>query len=103
MAYKPGKWWAHCDVCGFKYYNDELRERWDGLMVCKHDYEPDHPQKFLRVPSDKISVPWVRRQVPVFVNQCSIVTSSAYADMGTADCARADNTTFTYEFLLGQQ
>lgn len=53
MPYKPGKWYAICDVCGFKYYGDELRPRWDGLTVCSKDWEPRHPMDLLRTHSDE--------------------------------------------------
>lgn len=48
MTYFPGKWKATCDVCGFEYYNDELKDRWDGFKVCRADWEPRHPQEFVR-------------------------------------------------------
>lgn len=58
--YKPGCWNAICDVCGFTYKSDQLRKRWDGLMVCSKDYEMRHPMDFLKVPTDDPSVPWTR-------------------------------------------
>lgn len=95
--YKAGKWKAICDQCGFEFYNDELRKRWDGLMVCHADWEPDHPQKFLRVREDSTSVPWSRPEPPdVFVDLCYIYARQAYADMGEADCLAADNTSISY-------
>lgn len=33
-----------CDVCGFQYKMRDLRKRWDGLIVCKWDYEEKHPR-----------------------------------------------------------
>lgn len=101
MPYKPGKWKAICDVCGFEFYNDEMRKRWDGLMVCAEDFEHDHPQKFLRVREDHSSVPWIRSEPEdTFIQVCYLYAQSAYADMATADCAKADNTVFTYARLL---
>lgn len=29
-----------CPVCGFEKKNYELQQRWDGLWVCKDDWEP---------------------------------------------------------------
>lgn len=58
--YKPGSWNALCDICGFKHKSDELRLRWDGLMVCNKDWETRHPQDLIRVPTDNPSVPWSR-------------------------------------------
>lgn len=98
--YKPGSWNVHCDVCSFKFKAEDIRKRWDGLMVCDKDWEPDHPQKYLRVAEDRQTVPFVRKQNDdTFENVCYLWTQSAYADLGTADCAKADNTSFTYTFL----
>ena len=99
--FKSGGWNALCDVCGFKFKSYELRKRWDGLMVCDKDFEHDHPQKYLRVREDKIVVPWVRsRPTDIDVGPvCYLWSNSAYADLGTADCAQADNDTYTYRSL----
>lgn len=95
--YQPGKWKAICDVCGFEFYNDELKKRWDNLMVCADDFEHDHPQKYLRVRSDKISVPWVRAEpTDNFTQVCYIYASQSYADISEADCMRADKQDITY-------
>lgn len=59
---KMGEWNAVCDLCGFKFKSSELRKRWDGLMADKLCYELRHPQDFLRVPKETISVPWARPQ-----------------------------------------
>lgn len=55
-----GNWNALCDVCGRKFKALDMQKRWDGLMVCKEDFEIRHPSDFLRVQREKISVPWVR-------------------------------------------
>lgn len=85
--YKPGQWHAHCDVCGFKHHSGDMRQRWDGLMVCEKDWEPDHPQKYIRVPSDTQSVPWVREQSDdLFLKFCSVITNQGIAGIGVAGC-----------------
>lgn len=69
-------------------------------MVCKDDWEIDHPQKFLRVREDRQTVPFVRKQNDdTFLNVCYLWMLSGYADLATADCAKADNTAFTYTYL----
>src|SRR5687768_1086583 len=89
--FKKGCWNVVCDVCGFHKKSDEVRKRWDGLIVCQEDWEPDHPQKYLRVREDKQSVPFVRNEPEdSFVFFCTIITNQGIADYGTADCARAD-------------
>ena len=98
--YVPGAWNVHCDVCGFKFKSTEIRKRWDGLMVCKQDWETDHPQKYLRVNEDRQTVPYVRKQSDdTFIQSCELWTSQARADFGTADCMRAD-TTIPIETLI---
>lgn len=99
--YKSGSWNVHCDVCGFKFKATDIKKRWDGLMVCKDDWEPDHPQKYIRVTEDIQVVPFVRHQADnTFTYVCYIYASMAYADLAEADCARADNTTISYDYAL---
>ena len=49
-----------CDVCGLKYKNSDLKRRWDGAMVCNADWEPRHPQEFVRARPDAPQLPWTR-------------------------------------------
>lgn len=97
--FKPGAWNVICDVCGFRFKSDQVRTRWDGLVVCHHDYERDHPQKYIRVPSEQSqSVPFVRQEPEdnsPYV--CYVYGRVAYADIAEADCAQADDTTITYQ------
>lgn len=58
--YVPGDWNAICDVCGFKFKASQLMKRWDGLMVCREDFETRHPQDFMRPIKENIAVPWTR-------------------------------------------
>ncbi len=55
-GYRPGSHWATCDRDGFQYRAEDLKETWDGLWVNDEDYETRHPQDFLRVKSERISV-----------------------------------------------
>ena len=85
-----GNWNALCDSCGRKFKALDLRRRWDGLMVCKEDYELRHPSDFLRVQREKITVDFSRPPPPdTFVGYtCSIVEINPLADVATANCAR---------------
>ena len=77
MPYYPGKWQAICDVCGFSFLNDQLKDRWDGLKVCAKDWEPRHPQDYLRVPPERPGVPWTRPEPPdVFIGP--VYTADSY-------------------------
>lgn len=51
---------ALCDVCKFEYWNYELRQRWDGPMVCPKDWEARHPMDFYRAIDDTHKLPFIR-------------------------------------------
>lgn len=57
MSYVSGDHWKICDVCGFKYRASQTSKRWDGLMVCREDFEERHPQDFVRGRVDRQNVP----------------------------------------------
>lgn len=54
-GYEPGNHWVVCDVCGFDIRAEDIKERWDGLMVCPSDWEPRHPQDFVRATEEDTS------------------------------------------------
>lgn len=54
--YRPGDFYRICDVCGFKVRASETKKRWDGMIVCIPDWEPRHPQDFVRGKVDKQTV-----------------------------------------------
>jgi len=85
----PGNWNALCDSCGRKFKALDLKRRWDGLMVCKDDYELRHESDFLRVQKEKITVEFSRPYpaTDTFISYiCSVSGRYAMADVGTADC-----------------
>ncbi len=51
---------AVCDSCNDQVKASELRLRWDGLMVCKADWETRHPSDFYRTRNDAHKLPWTR-------------------------------------------
>lgn len=68
-----------CDVCSKKIKAHESKLRWDGLIVCKDDWETRHPQDFVLAKTDKITIPFQRPIPPlVFTN----VSYSLYVDDG---------------------
>lgn len=99
---KLGDYNAICDSCGRKFKASTMSKRWDGLFVCKDDFEYKHPQLSLRVRGDKQTVPIPRPDLvdDVFIQVCYIWERSAYADMATADCAIVDNTSIPYTTLF---
>jgi hypothetical protein len=56
-GYRPGDFLRICDVCGFACYASQTRKRWDGAWVCLADWEPRHPQDFVRGGTDNQTVP----------------------------------------------
>lgn len=88
-----GDWNVLCDSCGRKFKASAVKKDWRGLMVCEEDYETRHESDFLRVQREKISVPFSRPPPAedTFIGYiCSVWGRFGMADIGTADCARAD-------------
>jgi hypothetical protein len=56
--YKSGEWNVWCMVCNRKIKSGDALKRWDGLIVCKDDYENRHPMDFLRTRQERITVPY---------------------------------------------
>lgn len=97
----PGEWKFDCHRCGFTFPSGEIHKEWTGLYVCHNCWEPKHPQLLIKVREETARPAYVNRDpIDQFVHLCTIQSKSAYADMGTADCMQADNTEFTYQFLI---
>lgn len=54
--YVPGLFNIYCMSCNRKYKSNEIRKRWDGLLVCDEDWEPRHPQDFVRGIQEKSNI-----------------------------------------------
>ncbi|MGL5076090.1 MAG: hypothetical protein ACRDBG_09665 [Waterburya sp.] len=91
MSYHPGVWSVICDRCGFEFKSNQVRKTWDGLYVCKDDWEKRHEQDLLRPKKEKIITDFQRPDTteapPVFVLACTRITKQPKADIGVADCA----------------
>jgi len=48
-----------CPVCGFQKKNFEMQQRWDGLWVCKEDWEPRNILDLYRNRSDTHTLPFI--------------------------------------------
>lgn len=96
MSYKPrydkGDWKAVCDACGREFKASALRKRWDGFMVCQEDWEPRHPQEFVRGVVDTQVPAWTRpeSQDTFIGGGCS--TNTSIAGLAIATCMIAGNT-----------
>ena len=88
-----GQWNVVCDVCGLKFKNTDLRQDWRGLWVCHKDYEPKHPQLYIKVPKDDPSVPWARpdNDTNVTAPACYLWNIEAFTGMATTGCAQVGN------------
>jgi hypothetical protein len=82
---------AICDVCGFKFKASQLSKRWDGMMVCKHDYEVRHSLDFYTTKNDAHLLPWTRSDSvgidvgPVYINNTSSIAGIAVAGNAIAN------------------
>jgi hypothetical protein len=66
--YIPGDYLMICDECGLTYRKSQMSQRWDKLWVCKKDYEPRHPQEYVRGKADNISVPVPRPETETYIS-----------------------------------
>lgn len=56
MPYIPGDFYRVCAYCGQKYRQSQMRKDWKGDYLCPKDWEPRHPQDFVRGKKDRQSV-----------------------------------------------
>lgn len=90
---------AICDVCGFKYPSEKLRRRWDGAMVCRDDWEPQHPIDRPQPPRVQQAPAWTRPDSETFTSVIydfvpeglDAMGTYCQADYATADFAEVDN------------
>lgn len=88
--WRSGDWNALCDVCGVKFKASDLRQRWDGLMVCKEDWELRHPQELIRPIPDQQKLPWTRPEpTDNYLPVCTVTGIQGIAGYGVAGCAVA--------------
>lgn len=86
-----GQWNAVCDRCGFKFKSSELREDWQGLMVCSTDFERRNPQDFIKVMPERAIPEWTRPEPEeVFLQpaSCTLQGTQGRAGVGIAGCLR---------------
>jgi len=102
-GWKSGGHWTNCEVCGFTYRNQDLKERWDGLITCKEDWEPRHRQDITRAVKDDTSPKGIHRAPPVdvFIDVAYLCgPSTARTGAARAGCARSGSTSL---FELAEQ
>lgn len=102
IKWPGGGWKVTCHRCGFWFPSTEIKKEWTGLLVCEKDYEPRHPQTLIKVHGEKAFPEFISKDgTDTFNSFCDAGTSSAYADLGVADCMQADNNNVAYVILLG--
>lgn len=62
--FKLGDHNAVCYVCGFKRKASEMKLRWDGVYVCKEDWEIRQPQDFVRGVGPEQAPAWTQPEQP---------------------------------------
>lgn len=58
---------AQCAECGAKFKGSQLVRNWKGHYVCARDWEPRHPQDYVKGVSEQ-PTPWAQEYEPVFVD-----------------------------------
>ena len=58
--FKDGEYNTICYVCGRKRKSGEMKKRWDGIYTCMEDWEPRHPQDFVRGALENAIPPYVQ-------------------------------------------
>lgn len=78
--FRKGGYNVICDRCGFEFKSFQVRKTWDGLIVCKEDWEPRHPQDLIRVPSETSqTVPDPRPEpAPTYITLPNIYVEEVY-------------------------
>ncbi len=77
-SYVAGDFWRICDRCGFKFRSSQTYRTWDGLYVCREDFETRHPQDFVRGRRDNQAVPNPRPE-PLFTTIGPLLTRISVA------------------------
>lgn len=94
----PGGHNVICDVCGLKYKAQELRRRWDGAMVCEWDFEPRHPQEFVRAKRDNPVLPFIRPDLDdsiIFAGTLGLINDLGNGTLTATYTSRQDSTSNT--------
>ena len=47
-TFKAGSNWVRCQKCGMDVRAEDARKQYDGLIVCREDYDTRHPQELVR-------------------------------------------------------
>ena len=87
-GWKAGNHWVYCDRCSSAIRAKDAKKTWDNLIVCPDDWEPRHPQDFVRGRRDDIRAKEPVRSEPEdrFIDQVH-ETRSAIVGFAIVGCA----------------
>ncbi len=80
-GYRPGDPWYVCDRTGLDFRQSDMRKQWDGIWVNKWDWEPRHPQDFVKGIKDHQAVYEPRPTIDSAIDNTT--TTSAASSKGT--------------------
>src|SRR3982751_4345958 len=84
--YRLGDWNAACFRCGRKFKASMLQKTWQGYWVCKDDWQPRHPQDFVKNEPDVQTPPWSQPQTDEFLAFCGINSRSSVSGFSVGGC-----------------
>lgn len=85
-AYIPGDFKRVCDRCGSIFRSSQTLKTWDGLWVCREDFESRHPQDFVRGRKDIQNVPDPRPEsADVFIGPTAAIQTELEVNLQTED------------------
>lgn len=85
--FKSGSWNVVCQVCGRRYKSDQIRKRWDGLLVCSEDYEERNILDFQRTQPERQDVPYQNNEpTDEFILSCTIRGNNAIPAYAVPGC-----------------
>ena len=88
-GWKAGNHWVYCDRCSSAIRAKDAKKTWDNLIVCPDDWEPRHPQDFVRGRRDDIRAKEPVRSEPADLFVTTLCGREAIAGIGIAGCAVA--------------
>lgn len=80
-TYVHGDWNVSCDRCGFKFKSSDVREEWNGLMVCEDCWESRHPADMYKyTPSKEQYIPYSRPEASTALQYLTAADGSYVQD-----------------------
>jgi hypothetical protein len=73
-----GDWNIRCDRCGKKMKGSEARRTWEGYYVCQADWEPRHPQDFVRAVPENPTPAFIRNPPDVYLGSPVGIVAETY-------------------------